>query len=688
MPQDDAVSQVLAGLGHTPGDDSLRTLDDLLRREPRQARALAAALAPRLARLTKEEAGRATLALGSVHLVLGDLTLARELLAEAASLVSADDASGAARAALRLASLELAAGRTSAAKLQASRAFSGVVALGDAELLSELARVLEQTGETLAAEALEHLRRRSPGRADRGPVLARLVAMLNSCSAGTSEPLFEVLRAVVEETRAARGFLMLYEGSTLRFELGLSRASRRLGADDFACSTTVVDRALETGRPVLVPDLAAQLPFALATSARSLGIRSALCAPLRVERRRGGAAAASGRALENVKGIAGVLYVDSAATGSFEDEDARFFEALADAAVLALRAAGGKPARPVVAPERAPAAPRVFGGIGSRAPAMHRALDLLERVAATDASVVLRGESGTGKELFARALHAQGRRAQGPFVPVDCAALSDGLALHELFGHEEGAFTGAGPARAGLIERANGGTFFLDAVDEMPPAMQGALLRVLQEGEVRRMGGEQVRPASLRLVAATQRDLGALVERGLFRQDLLFRLAVVEIRIPPLRERREDLGDLARQILDRLAASGETKRLVVEPGALERLEAHGWPGNVRELENVLRAAALGARDESIDVLDVESALGFGEPASPPPPPLPVAPPARREGGATPALDGTMEQIESLVIRERLERFGWNQVRAAESLGVDRTTLRRKITRYGIVRGRE
>jgi DNA-binding NtrC family response regulator len=202
------------------------------------------------------------------------------------------------------------------------------------------------------------------------------------------------------------------------------------------------------------------------------------------------------------------------------------------------------------------------------------------------------------------------------------------------------------------------------------------------------MGGEQVRPASLRLVAATQRDLGALVERGLFRQDLLFRLAVVEIRIPPLRERREDLGDLARQILDRLAASGETKRLVVEPGALERLEAHGWPGNVRELENVLRAAALGARDESIDVLDVESALGFGEPASPPPPPLPVAPPARREGGATPALDGTMEQIESLVIRERLERFGWNQVRAAESLGVDRTTLRRKITRYGIVRGRE
>jgi DNA-binding NtrC family response regulator len=677
VPRADAIAETLTELGHPPGESPLRTLDELLRQKPAAAGPFVAAMAPRLARLPKAEAAEAMLALGSALLALGDKALAREHLVEAAALVAPQDRALAARAGVRLAGAELATGNRSGARLQAARAFSGVVATGDADLLRELAGILEQVGETIASEAVSHLLRRpSGGGTDRAETLARLIAALNSTAAGTAEPLFEIVRAIVDETQAARGFLMLYEGSVLRFELGLTRSGRRLAADDFACSNTIVERALASGHPVLVPDLATDLPLALASSARSLGLRSALCAPLRVERRRAGSATVASP-LEQVKGIAGVLYVDSTATGSFSDEDARFFQALADATVLALRASGGRVQK--LQPEEEPEA-HTFGGIETRSPAMRRALGILARVAATDASVVIQGESGTGKELFARAVHAQGRRAKGPFVAVDCGVLSDQLVLHELFGHEEGAFTGAGAARAGLIERASGGTLFLDGADEMPASMQGALLRVLQEGEVRRLGGERPRPVDVRLVASSQRDLGSLVERGVFRHDLLFRLAVVEIRIPPLRERLEDMGLLVAQLLDRIAAGERRAPFAIDPGALERLEGHAWPGNVRELENVLRAAALSSRDGTIGLATIDAALG---PRRSPAPEAPRAPATAAASAST----GTIEEIERRAIEERLEAMGWNQVKVAESLGVDRTTLRRKITRYGIQRRR-
>ncbi|MCO5168666.1 MAG: sigma-54 dependent transcriptional regulator [Planctomycetes bacterium] len=308
---------------------------------------------------------------------------------------------------------------------------------------------------------------------------------------------------------------------------------------------------------------------------------------------------------------------------------------------------------------------------------MRALLRMVARVAPTDASVLVRGESGTGKELIARALHTHGRRARGPLVAIDCGALPETLVQHELFGHEAGAFTGAGEAKAGLLERAHGGTLFLDEVGEMPPSMQAALLRVVQEGEVRRLGGDRPRPVDVRLVAATHRDLRAMVERGEFRQDLLFRLAVVELRLPPLRERPGDVGLLVEHLLARLGAQDRRAR-ALEDDALARLEEHGWPGNVRELENVVSSAALLAAGPTITLADVDRALGQSLT-------LPGRAGAAPAAGGGAALEGSIEEIERRAIAERLERFGWNQVQTARSLGMDRNTLHRKIVRYGIIR---
>jgi DNA-binding NtrC family response regulator len=450
---------------------------------------------------------------------------------------------------------------------------------------------------------------------------------------------------------------------------------------------------------VVVPDLARELPFGLATSAREMGIRSAMSTPLRVERKRVGASA--GPAIPTVRGLAGVLYVDSTSAATFGEDDGHFLDVLADCAVLALRATrmtealraaeaqaaqasaqAGTPARRAATrrardlPPDDDAPVRPIEGLVTRDPGLRAVLRLVERVAPTDASVLVRGESGTGKELIARALHAHGRRARGPFVALDCGAIPETLVQHELFGHEAGAFTGAGESKAGLLERAHGGTLFLDEVGEMPPSMQAALLRVVQEGEVRRIGADRPRAVDVRLVAATHRDLKAMVERGEFRQDLLFRLAVVELRLPPLRERPGDVPLLVEHLLARLRAQDERAR-TVEDDALARLEEHGWPGNVRELENVVRASALMAAGPTITLADVDRALGQ------------VTPPARAgavAGGAA-SFEGTMEEVERRAIADRLERFAWNQVQAAKSLGMDRNTLHRKVVRYGIVRGR-
>jgi DNA-binding NtrC family response regulator len=308
-------------------------------------------------------------------------------------------------------------------------------------------------------------------------------------------------------------------------------------------------------------------------------------------------------------------------------------------------------------------------GLIAQSPAMHAVLDLVERVAPTDATLLIQGESGTGKEVIAKAVHHASARATRPFVAVNCGAVPEPLLESELFGYMRGAFTGAAGSKLGLFEEADGGTLFLDEIAEMPPALQVKLLRALQSGEIRRLGATQATTIDVRVIAATHGDLATMITQGTFREDLFYRLNVIQIALPPLRERREDIPALAEHFVARSAAKlGRALRL--SPPTVERLLRYPWPGNVRELENALERAAILARSDSVAPDD-----------------LPPHVSAALQLGPSPALPGqvTLAEAERALILQTLERFGRNHSGAAEALGIGRTTLWRKLKEYGLDR---
>jgi DNA-binding NtrC family response regulator len=298
-------------------------------------------------------------------------------------------------------------------------------------------------------------------------------------------------------------------------------------------------------------------------------------------------------------------------------------------------------------------------------PTLLELLELVDTVARRDVAVLITGESGTGKELVARRLHAKSARAGGPFVAVNCAALPETLAESELFGHEKGAFTGADKARRGRFEEAGGGTLLLDEVGELPPALQAKLLRALEERSIRRLGGSADIAVDARLVAATNRDLAAAVAAGEFRQDLYFRLAVVAVHLPPLRERAGDVPALARHLVAALAARHQLPEPEVEAGAMAVLQRHGWPGNVRELRNVLERALIVRGGAAIRAEDVEPALAAAVPA----------------GAAGVSLSREVREREALL--EALRRAHGNRGEAARLLDVSVRTLYYRLRRFGI-----
>ncbi len=257
--------------------------------------------------------------------------------------------------------------------------------------------------------------------------------------------------------------------------------------------------------------------------------------------------------------------------------------------------------------------PCSLGDFASAAPAMHAMLELSRAVVRSNSGVLLLGETGVGKERLARAIHAEGPRRAGPFVAVNSGALTESLAESELFGHEKGAFTGAVRARRGLFELAHQGTLFFDEVSEMPPALQVKLLRALEERSIRRVGGEQTVPLDVRIIAATNRDLEAEVRAGRFREDLYYRLAVVVLALPPIRERREDLPDLARRCLETVCARLGRHAPRLEPEALRALVQYSWPGNVRELANVLERATLLCRNDEVTLGELPVAVASRSP---------------------------------------------------------------------------
>ena len=315
--------------------------------------------------------------------------------------------------------------------------------------------------------------------------------------------------------------------------------------------------------------------------------------------------------------------------------------------------------------------PASFAGMVGTSTAMRQVYALMSRAMGADVTVLIRGESGTGKEVVAKALHANGARRAGPFLAVNCAAVPEGLIESELFGHEPGAFTGATRRRVGCFERAHGGTILLDEIADMKPELQAKLLRVLQERELQRVGGTATIPVDVQVIAATNRDLGAAMQAGTFREDLYYRLAVFPIVLPPLRERREDIPQLVGHYLKQYAErTGESVKEIC-PRAMRMLLAYDWPGNVRELNSVIERAALMETGGTIQAAGLPSRL-----ESVPP-----------QGGAAEEPAGLarvrpLADVERQAVVLALEAADDNVTRAAQALGISRATLHRKLKKYG------
>jgi two-component system response regulator HydG len=332
-------------------------------------------------------------------------------------------------------------------------------------------------------------------------------------------------------------------------------------------------------------------------------------------------------------------------------------------------------------------------------PPMRQLIAMVERVAHSDATVLILGESGTGKELLSRTIHRIGPRADRPFVAFDCSALTPTLLEAELFGHEKGAFTGAGKARRGLFREAHQGTIFLDEIGDIAPSVQNKLLRVLQEREIKPVGGDQFVKVDVRVIAATNKDLKAMVAKGAFREDLYWRLAVVPVQVPPLRERREDIPLLAAHVLERRRgaaksfAGGEARYPTkISPGAMMRLTAYHWPGNIRELENVLSRAAILCDGEEIraDDLDLvgvpEEAQAAASPSRSGSPPGDLAVDATAGRPLKLVLDETIKTLERQAIVQALQQCDGSPARAAKQLGISRASIYNKLKEYGLQAG--
>ncbi len=309
-----------------------------------------------------------------------------------------------------------------------------------------------------------------------------------------------------------------------------------------------------------------------------------------------------------------------------------------------------------------------FEGIIGHSPAIERVIQVCQQIAPTDTTVLIQGESGTGKELVAKAIHNNSKRRNGNFVALNCAALSEGILESELFGHEKGAFTGALAPRKGRFEHADGGTLFLDEVGDMPAATQIKLLRVIEDGEITRVGSNEPRRVDVRLISATNQNLDNLVEKGTFREDLYFRLKVVRICLPPLRERREDIPLLIEHYLGRLAHEHGKNVAGITLEAQRILAGYDWPGNVRELINTLETMLVLAQSDTLDVGNIPSEIhDQSEPA----------PAAALQPGIS------LEDAERVLIQRTLDMTDGNRQQAAEILGIGQRTLYRKIKDYGL-----
>jgi transcriptional regulator with GAF, ATPase, and Fis domain/Tfp pilus assembly protein PilF len=509
-----------------------------------------------------------------------------------------------------------------------------------------------------------------------------------------SRILDEVIDTAIEVTAAERGFLLLRQADgELAPVVSRNFAATDLETSERSVSRSIAERAAQTGEPVVTVDAGIDERFAVAASVAALRLRSVLAVPLR---QRGA--------------ITGCIYVDHRLRGgAFDDAAATVLGELADIAAIAIENArltdhlrrtmreidelnarlaadlADRDAELVRVKADLPDRARLchaYEQIVGRSPAMVRMLDVVDRAAATALPVVIVGESGTGKELVARALHENGSRKAGAFVAINCSAVPEPLLESELFGHVRGAFTGADRDRRGLFEVADGGTLLLDEIADTSMAMQAKLLRVVQDGVIRRVGDSKTRQVDVRVIAASQRSLAELVTRGTFREDLRFRLEVITILVPPLRERDGDVPLLVEALLARMCADKPAPRLT--RAALRALGQHRWPGNVRELENALARGIVMSGDalESsanaevrsvIDIVDLPEVVAASAMR-----PEPAKPMSGDDLRLKPALAAT----EQAYVTAAMERAKNNQTVAARLLGLSRFGLQKKLRRLG------
>jgi transcriptional regulator with GAF, ATPase, and Fis domain len=540
----------------------------------------------------------------------------------------------------------------------------GTPELPEMDPLERLSRGLTQWERELLAQP------RSPARARASTDLERVNNVLQASRQVTgtldwNELLIRVVDAVVQIAGADRGFLMrMREDGKLHFEIARSRDEATLPPDEFQISWGIAEEAAHRRETVWVPDAVGSSLFQDRKSVRELSLRTVVALPILT----------AGRVL-------GVLYVDSHSIAhEFTPEDIAILEGFAAQVAVALENARLheelKDSKNRLEMEnlnlrRALKEESRYGLLVGRSPKMLRVIELMEKVIPTQVSVLIQGETGTGKELIARAIHLNGPRREKNFMAVNCGALPESLLESELFGYRKGAFTGASEDRIGLFEAADGGTLFLDEVGEMPATLQVKLLRVLQDSQIRRVGDTVSRRVDFRLIAATNRDLKTEVEAGRFRQDLFYRLNVVPVSLPPLRERGEDTLLLAQHFLELFSKQQVKAVRGLSAESRELLLRHPWPGNVRELENAMaRAVALADEGGAIEPL----LFGLGAPVT-----------RRWDGQHT--LRETLDAVEAETIREALRQCESNVSRAARALGVSRQHLHNRMNAHGIRRSR-
>ncbi len=486
-----------------------------------------------------------------------------------------------------------------------------------------------------------------------------------------------IMDVATEATGAERGFLILVDDAKkISFQTARNFRREEVPKPELKVSRTLVTRVMKSGQPILTDNATEDQRFSEFESVERLELKSIISVPFRLGE-------------ETI----GALYLDNPArNGQFGTGDLQFLTALGDQAALAIRnlrqaesmqqlnrqlehnleqkSAELEQASRALA-ERATKYP--YTELIGESPQMHRVLLLVDKVVDTEVPVLVHGESGTGKELIARALHQYGRRKAGPFVTVNCGAITESLMESELFGHVRGSFTGAHEDKQGLFSAADGGTIFLDEIGEMSFDMQKKLLRVLQEREVRAVGGKDVKKVDVRVISATNRDLRKMMGESTFREDLYYRIAVISIAMPPLRDRDGDIRLLIEHMADRAAIELGLTRKAFDADALDAMAGYAWPGNVRELDNEVKKA-LTLSDDRVTLEDLSFAIQ-GERAGPEPELV------RPEAGRT--LKENLEKMERALIEKALDHTGGNQTRAAKDLGISRVWLRKKMEKHGL-----